>query len=117
VGTSRRQWLPESPSPLGHISPWKAAQKSAHIGICPLSILWPSRLPSKALSAGLFIGFSGGRDAPASVVFRLCTTSKSRPLGVQTALRTFLLARDLARWFVWLLAKGFGHEAGGLLPT
>jgi len=89
AGTSRRPWLPGSPSPPGRISPWKTAQISAHAGICPLSILWPFLPPSRALSAVLSIGCSGGGDAPASVAFHLCTTSTCRPLCVRTALGTF----------------------------
>jgi len=85
AGTSRRQWLPGSPSPLGRISPWKTAQKSVHVGICPLSSLSPSPSLSRALSAGLSIGCSGRRDALASALPRLRTC---RPLGAQIALGT-----------------------------
>jgi len=82
AGTSRRPWLPGSPSPPGRISPWKTAQISAHAGICPFSILCPFLPPSRALPAVLSIGCSGGGDAPASVVFLPCTTSTCRPLCV-----------------------------------
>jgi len=91
AGTSRGPWLPRSPSPPGRISPWKTAQISAHAGICPLSILWPFLLLSRALSAVLFIGCRGGGDAPGSVAFLLCTTSTCRPLWVRTTLGTFQL--------------------------
>jgi len=68
-------------------SPWKTAQQPAHVGICPLSSLWPSPLLSRAFSAGHSIGCSGGRDALASALLRLRlrTTSTCYPLSVRTA--------------------------------
>jgi hypothetical protein len=96
AGTSRHQWLPGSPSPLYRISPWRAAQRLARVGICPISI--PSLFPplSRAFSAGLSIGCSGGRDVPASgppSCFRRRTTSICRRLGVRTVSGTCPLPR------------------------
>jgi len=89
VGISRCLSLPGSPLLLDPIHPWGTAQIFAHAGICPLSIPWPFPPLSRALSAGLSTGCSGGRDAPASAAFRVHTTSTCRPLGVQTALGMF----------------------------
>jgi hypothetical protein len=50
--------------------------QSAHVGICPLSILWHSPPQSRALSPGLSPGCSGGR----------------------------VLARNFAQWLLWRLA-------------
>jgi hypothetical protein len=96
AGTSRHQWLPGSPSPLYPTSPWRAAQRLARVGICPLSI--PSLFPplSRAYSAGLSIGCSGGRDVPMSgppSYLHCRTTSTCRRLGVRTVLGTCPLAR------------------------
>jgi len=52
-GTSRYQWLPGSPLPLYRTSPWRAAQRLARIGICPLSIQLLSPPLSRAFSVGL----------------------------------------------------------------
>jgi len=96
AGTSRHQWPPGSPSPLGRISLWRAAQRLSRVGICPLSIPLPSPPSSRAFSAGLSIGCSGGRDAPASGLpscLRRRTTSTCRRLGVRTVLGTSPLAR------------------------
>jgi len=95
-GTSRRQWPPGSPSPLYRTCPWRAAQRLARVGICPLSILWPSAPLSRASSVGLSISCSGGRDVPASGPSSCLrrTTSICRRLGVRTVLGTCPLARD-----------------------
>ena len=88
AGTSRPQFLPASPSPLDCISPWRKAQRFAHNGICPLCILWPLRLSSRSLPAGLWTAWSGSRDAVVSVRFCFWTTRIWRPLAVLTALGT-----------------------------
>jgi len=96
AGTSRYQWPPGSPSPLCRTSPWIAAQRLAHVGICPLSIPWLFPPLSRASSAGHSIGCSGGRDVPASgpssCLLRR-TTSICRRLGVRTVSGTCPLAR------------------------
>jgi len=66
VGTSRHRWPPGNPSPIYRTSPRRAAQRLACVGICPLSIMLLSPPLARAFSAGLSIGCSGGRDAPAS---------------------------------------------------
>ena len=94
AGTSRHQWPPGSPSPLGRISLWRVAQRLSHVGICPLSIPSLFALHSRASSAGLSIGCSGGRDFPTSGPsgFRRSTTSIRHCLGVQTVSGTCPLA-------------------------
>jgi len=89
AGTSQIWLLPGSPSPLDRILPWRKAQRFAHAGICPHSIRWPFPPPSRALSAGLSTGCSGGRGAPAPAAFCFHTTSTCCPLGVQTTLGMF----------------------------
>ena len=94
AATSRHQWLPGSPSLLGRISLWRAAQRLSSVGICPLSISSLFPLLFRASSAGLSIGCSGGRDVRASgqSYIRRCTTSISHRLGVRTVLGTSPLA-------------------------
>ena len=98
AGTSRHPWLPGSPSPLYRTSPERAAQILARVGICPLSIPLLSPPLSRAFSAGLSIGCSGGRGVPASgsgppPCLRRHTTSICRRLGVRTVSSTCPLAR------------------------
>jgi len=112
AGTCRRQLRPGSPSPLGHSSPWNTAQKSAHVGICPLSILKPSPPPSRSHSACHGAAYSGGRDAPEFVVSRPCTISICRPLGVRMTVSTFqsVHGRSSVHWtlflVIWCLSLG-----------
>jgi len=95
AGISQHQWPPGSPSPLGRISLWRAAQRVSRIGICPLSILSLFPPLSRASPVGLSIGCSGGRDVPASRVSCSCrlTSSICHRLDVQTVLGTCPLAR------------------------
>jgi hypothetical protein len=90
AGTSRHQWPPGSPSLLGRISLWRAAQRLSRVGICPLSIPSLFSLLSKSAFVGLSIGCSGGRDVPASApsCFRRRATSICHRLGVRTVLGT-----------------------------
>ena len=76
--------------------PLQAAQRLSRVAICPLSIPLPSPPSSRAFSAGLSTGCSGGRDAPASGLLcclRRRTTSTARRIGVRTVLGTSSLAR------------------------
>jgi len=82
------QLRPGIPSLLGHIPTWKTALTSTHVGICPLSTLWPSPLRSRALPDILSTGCSGRRDAPTGGMFPLCTASIWCPVYVQTTLGT-----------------------------
>jgi hypothetical protein len=98
AGTSRHQWLTGSSSPLYRTSPWRAAQRLAHVGICLLSIPSLSPLLSRAFFAGLSIGCSGGRVVPASGSgpppwLRGRTTSICRRLCVLTVSSTCPLPR------------------------
>jgi hypothetical protein len=90
VGPSQYQWAPGSPSLLyDHTSPWGAALRVTRVSICPLSILLLSPPVSLSFSAGLSIGCSGGRDAPASGVpscLSHCTTRISCCLDFGTCL-------------------------------
>jgi len=43
--TSRLQWPPQCPSPLGSTLSWKTAQPSGHGNICPLSSTSPAEPP------------------------------------------------------------------------
>jgi len=89
AGTSRHQWLPGSPLPLYRTSPWRAAQRLARVGICPLSIQLLSPPLSRAFSAGLSFSCSGGRGVSASgsgpqPCLHCRTSSICRRLGVRT---------------------------------
>jgi len=95
AGTSRHQWPPGSPSPLGRISLWRAGQRPSGVGTGHLSILSLFPLLSRASSACLAIGCSGGGDVPASgpSCFHRRITSICHHLGVRTVFGTSRLAR------------------------
>jgi len=87
AGTSWLQQPPGSPLLLDRILPWKTAQSSARVCICPLSSPSPFPLLSTVFFAGLSTGCSAGRDVPASgppSSLRRRTTSLWRPLGGPT---------------------------------
>jgi len=89
AGTFRRQWPPGSPSPPYRTFPRRTAQRSAGVGICPLSTPLHSPPLSKAFFAGLSIGCSGGRGVPVSgpfclQLFQAFTGAKANPEGVRT---------------------------------
>jgi len=89
AGTSRLQAPPGSPPPLDHIRLWKTAQRSARVGICPLSSPSPFPPLSTVLSAGLSTSCSGGRRVPASgppSCLHRRTTSICRPHDGRTVL-------------------------------
>jgi len=92
AGTSRHQWPPGSPLPLYPTFPWRAAQRLARVGICPLSTPLLSPPLSRAFFADLSTGCSGERGVPASGLRRR-TTSICRHLGVRTVSSTCPLAR------------------------
>jgi hypothetical protein len=96
AGTSRHQWPPGSPSPLYRTFPWRAAQRLARVGICPLSTLLLSPPPFRAFFADLSTSCIGERAVPASgppSCLRRRTTSICRHLGVRTVSSTCSLAR------------------------
>jgi len=86
--TFRPQWLPGSPSPPGHMSPSKTAQKSPHAATCRLSSLWHFPLSSRMSYGGLSIGCNGGRDALASELLPICTTTICGHFGSQAGFVT-----------------------------
>jgi len=89
AGTSPHQQPPGSTPPLDHIHLWKTAQRSARVGICPLSSPSPCLPLTTVISVRLSAGCSDGRGVPTSGPLsghRCRTTSICRPLDRRTVL-------------------------------